>query len=429
MAWAAPRAGFDVVREQRDVVGAIALPLRQAAAETALIARAADEGLGVVLAGQAHLNQLPVAARGRGFAALPFAQPYPLHVERTRMSATALADYAEAFLDAQLSAGATLATTPAHVCDAELSYGREQDLGLAHATIAAWHERQAWRPPPQRPDAPPRELFAGIAVRGRGLVAGSARGDAAARDGVGGAAARDGVAGAPAGGGAGGAVARGRAGGDVVDRLIELYAPLDVSGYWLTVFDADGSGAQLGAVAELALGLQHATGRPVTVSGIASLHEALLASGVAATCAGGGAAGASFPPKAIDGDEVTGIAVEVFHPAILGTVPPGPHAADALEWLFVRHPCRCGEHPLHEPPRRRRAALRHNAWQLAAEARDATRLVPIIDEQRLAARIGRANAIRRQLALAPLQPGWAAVAAAARTRRAAAADTAMRLDA
>ena len=427
MAWAAPRAGFDAANVQRDVVGTIALPLRQAASEAALIARAGADGLGVVLAGEAHLNQLPPSARPRGFAALEYAQPHALDVERTRMSPTALADYAEAFLDAQLSAGATLATTPAHVFDVELGHGREQDLKLARVTIAAWHERQAWRPPPQHPDDEPRELHAGIAVRASGLVAGRARAGAARG--------ADDVRGVADAGGARGVAGaddvRGvRDAGDIVSRLIELYAPLDVAGYWLTVFDVDAhaAGDHLAAVVDLALGLQEATGRPVTVAGVGAAQAALLASGVAATCAGPGDGQLNFPPKPSDGDEVTGIAVEIFHPAILGAVPSGSKIP-ALASLFAHHPCRCGEHPPHEPPRRRRAILRHNAWCLASEARDATRLVPVLDEQRLAARLQRADALRRDLVLPPLEPGWAAIAATARAHRAAMGAGALRLDA
>lgn len=374
--WTGYRSGVDVASLERDVVGAIAMPLRYAAAHRGLIASARAAGLGIVLPGQAYLNQVALVLRGStGFAGLPYAQAQPIAVESNQMSSSALVDYAEQFLDPQLAAGATLATTPSHVFDAELGRGREQDVALAQASVEVWRDRQGWRPPPQRPEDPPRELYAGIAVRGRNLAA-------------------------------------------AVDGLIELYAPLEVSGYWVTVFDAGNSGAQLAAVTELALGLQEATGRPVSVAGVAAMHEALLASGVAATCAGFQGMRPSFPPELIDADEVTGIAVQVFHPAILGVVPLGARYERARGWLFANRPCACDQHPAHEPPRGRSATIAHNTWCLAGEARDATRLTPVLDERRLAARIERANAVRARLSLRRLPPGWGAVAAVARARRA-----------
>ncbi len=155
------------------------------------------------------------------------------------------------------------------------------------------------------------------------------------------------------------------------------------------------------------------------MAGAGAWHAALLASGVAATCAGVDGAQPTFPPDAAAVDGVTGIGVPVFHPAILGSAPHGAAGEEAREWLFAAHPCRCGEHLAYAPPRGRRETLRHNLACLAAEARDATRLAPVLDETRLAARVERANATRARLALPPLPPAWSAVPAAARSARAA----------
>jgi len=417
----------DVACEERDVVGAIALPLRRvaggaaraasggdlpaggarASACAAQLARARVGGLGVALPGQAWLNQLEPAARPAGFDALPYAQPAPLSLERERLTPAAAADYAEAYLDAQLAAGATLVTTPAHVFAAELGAGREQELTLAEAALRCWQERQGWRPPPQLPAAGPRELHAALAVRPERLPGTTA-------------------------------------------ELTAAYAALPVDGYWLTLVDggtaaghratagpagaaretgvagAAGGGsaaevdlaAQAAAVAELALGLQEASGRPVTVAGAGHLHAALLASGVAATCVGAEAARPVFPPRALDADGVTGIAAPVWHPAILGFLPAGAAAAEARTALFATDPCRCGAHVAFEPPAGRRETLAHNRWCLIAETRDAVRLVPPLDEARLAARAARAARARRRLGLPPLSPAWAAVAETAQSRRA-----------
>ncbi|MDW5597230.1 hypothetical protein VSS74_22980 [Conexibacter stalactiti] len=368
-------SGLDLARLQRDVVGAIELPLRQAATEQPLLTQVRRDGLGIVLSGEAWRNQLDPAARGEAFGTLPYAQPAPLELERGPLSAAALADYAETYLDAQLAAGATLATTPAHLFERELGEGREQDLALARATIAAWRERQGWRPPPQRPDDPPRELYAGVAVR---------------------------------------------AAIDPIPALIERYAALSVDGYWLTVFDGDDSAEQLGAVTALALGLQEASGRPVVVAGAGPAQTALLASGLAAVCTDVHATPPQFPPhdEANTGaGSVTAFALPVFHPAILGELPPGVAFEEARTRLFATDPCRCGEHVAHEPPHGRRATVAHNAWCLAAEARDATGLLPVFDEARLGARRQRADRMRARLGLEPLPAGWGAVATAAATVR------------
>lgn len=405
--WSDDGAAIALAAPAPDVTGAVALPLRRAAARAAEIARAQAAGAGVVLAGQAWLNQLPPEQRPRDFAALPHALPRALDLDRERLSPGLLADYAERHLDAQLAAGATLATTPAHLLVEAGGAGRDQELALARATVAAWRERQGWRPPPQRAGEPPRELHAAVALRA-----------GAAAD---------------------------------AESLLPACAELEVDGYWLTlVADAGGptpaargpaawaSGAAAPAaggdaaptggeeawaaavagVAGLALRLQEATGRPVTVAGVGEVHVALLAGGVAATCVSPTGPGLAFPPRPFDGDGVTGIATPVYHPAIVGHVPPGAAGDEARTALFATEPCRCGFHVAFEAPRGRRETLGHNRWCLAAEARDATRLVPALDEIRLGGRLSRAATVRRRLGLPPVRPAWAAAIEAARARRA-----------
>lgn len=372
--WTGYRSGLDVSRLQRDVIGAIAMPVKYAASDGATIASARAAGFGIVLPGQAWLNQLPPDERGGHYSQLAYCQPARIDLETQVMSASACSNYAESFLDAQVAAGATLVTTPAHVFESELAHGRNQDIALAEASIVAWRARQGWRPPAQRPDDPPRELHACIAVRGRHLA-------------------------------------------NATDGLIQLYAALDVAGYWLVVFDCGDSGVQLGAAADLALGLQEITERPVTISGVASMHEAMLASGVAAACAGLHGMRPAFPPASIAVGDDTGIGIPVFHPAILGVIPLGAAFVTASTWLFATHPCRCGEHPAAEAPRGRTQTIRHNTWCLAEQTRDATRLAPVLDEARLISRIARADEIRAHLRMRRLPPGWSAVSAAARARR------------
>jgi len=372
--WTSYRSGLDVTSLDRTITNAIALPVRHAAAEAASVHAAREAGMGVVLPGQAWLNQRPPEERGAAFARLAYAQPHPLALEQRRLSGEALSAYADAFLDAQLSAGASLVTTPAHVFDAELGLGRDQDLELARAAAAIWRERQGWRPPPDRAHDPPRGLHAAIAVKGSLLAA-------------------------------------------AADELVDRYAGLELAGYWLVVFNGNDSARQADAVARLALGLQGRTGRPVTVSGVAALHLALLASGVAATCAGLHGMRPQYPPASLEHDEGTGIGIAVFHPAILGSVPVGAKHDRLRLRLFQQHPCACGQHVASRPPVGKAEILRHNTVCQQDEVRQATLMGPLIDEARLANRVVRANVLRVSLGLRALPVGWGAAAEAARRLR------------
>jgi hypothetical protein len=363
--WAGSGGNVDLDGRARSVTGAVAVPLTRVGAGIGLIERASALGMGVVLPGQAWLNQVPPSERGAGFSALPYAQREAIEPEW--LSDAALRDYAEAFLETQLLFGATLVTTPAHVLTAESGYARERELALAHAAVDAWHQRQGWRPPPGLPDEAPRELYATIAVRGAHVA------EAAA-------------------------------------SLIDAYADLDVDGYWIVVVNGGSSARQLGGLTRLALGLQAEAERPVTVAGVAGPHLALLAGGVAAVCAGSDSVRPSFPPVL---DEH---GVSLYHPAILGPVPDGDPAI--RNRLFALQPCTCGHHVPHRPPTSVRDAMAHNLACLQREADEATFMTPAIDEQRLLARVGRADRLRRSLGLSDLPHGWQAVVATARALRA-----------
>lgn len=257
--------------------------------------------------------------------------------------------------------------------DEEGSHGRDQELRVARATVAAWAARQGWRPPPQYPDARQRELYASIVVQGRDVD-------------------------------------------DATPSLISAYAGLDVAGYWLVVMNAGRSKTQIAAVARLALGLQRRSGRPVVVTGIGDVHLALLASGVAAVCAGLHGMRPTFPPEQIDNPD-EGVAVHVFHPAILSSLPLGERYAPARQRLFQRRPCPYGAHPASEPPVGRAATIAHNRYQLQHEALEAASMDPVIAESRLLARASRASMLRRKLQLGPLAAGWMGVADVARDLR------------
>lgn len=194
MLWSPYRGGVDLDSLDGSITNTIAIPLQHAAAEAPLVAHAHARELGVVHPGQAWLNQLAPPERGASFGALPYASAQAFDPDTARLSVAASRDYAETYLEAQLLAGATLVTTPAHVLAAEGGAAREQEVALAEATVTAWDERQGWRPPPDRPHDPPRALFATIAVRGRDVAAAAA-------------------------------------------DLVDSYAELDVDGYWVVLLN------------------------------------------------------------------------------------------------------------------------------------------------------------------------------------------------
>lgn len=368
MLWAGRHGGVELGGVDRSVANTIALPLQHAAAAAAVVEHALALGMGVALPGQAWLNQLPAAERGPGFAALPYALRAPLDPDTTRLSDTAVRAYAEAFVEAQLLAGASLVTTPAHVVGS--AAGRAQDVALAHAAVETWFERQGWHPPPARPFDPPRALFATLAVRGSQAAATAA-------------------------------------------ELVDEYAELPVEGYWLVVLNGGSSSRQLAGIARLALGLQERTDRPVAVNGVAGVHAALLASGVAAVCAGPEPLRPAFPPVVDAEDDIP-----IYHPSILTTIPLGAGYEAVRNRLFALQPCACGHHVAERPPASREAVRAHNTACLTNEARDVTFMAPVIDEQRLAARVQRADRVRRSLGLSDLPQGWTAVARTAQALRA-----------
>jgi hypothetical protein len=374
--WPGYRSGIDFASVDRRVVGSVAIPLKHARTEAAAAASAERRGLGLVFPGQAWLNQLPNdnAARSSGFRALTYAFAKPLRPDAGDWSEAFLAEYADAFVDEQLAAGATLATTPAHVID-ESGPGRDQDLRLTQAAVAAFEARQGSRPPPQRPDDPSRELYATIVVDAQSLPA-------------------------------------------VADQLADGYGSLTgIKGYWIVLMNCTKSRRQLGALADLALALQETSGRPAVVSGAAGLHCTLLASGVAAACAGFQAMAPAYPPPELPDTDDGGIGVPIYHPAILGVVPLGKRYDLARLRLFGGAPCHCGAHLARVPPRGRAETLRHNEWHLQVEVYDAVRFAPVVAEPRILARAARAAVLRHELGLGSLPVSWDAAALTARRRR------------
>ncbi|MDQ2643602.1 MAG: hypothetical protein M3020_07300 [Myxococcota bacterium] len=386
MAWPGYHSGLAIDQLDRSVIGAIAKPLPHAVQDPRPVAEALRLGMGVVLPGQAWRNQLPIGHGKRTgmFSGLPHHRPdKQLDPEARRFSATFAEKYAADHLDAEINAGATLLTTPGHVLAHEGSTGRENELLLARLAVEEFVARRAAAPPPRRAMTIRREIYATVvvqAVHARQPVA--------------------------------------------IDQLVNAYASLEgVSGYWIIAANCRGGAADVAGYARLALSLQAATGRPAVVSCVGDAHLALLASGVAATCAGVHGMSFAFPPRELparEGDEEQGLGIHVYHRAVLGNVGPlGADGERARTALFASAPCPCGHHPANRPPRGRRQTIAHNSWAIGRDALVFSVPKVVIAEQRLDQRVQRAARRRSLLGLSGVKPGFRSVPRAAAELRAA----------
>ncbi len=304
----APRDLLD--RLDRSVVSGIAKPLTHTVADGEFVARAASMGLITALPGEAWRNQLhPDDKRRRAIAQLGYTLDPRIDPSEHSLSDGLVSDYGAAYVDAQISRGATLVGTPGHVYRVDGTVGRDNDLRLAHAAVKEWEARQGSR---SRPDGRPTALFATITLHGAVL-----------------------------------------ADDKFVTWLVHQYLGVGVDGFWISVFNCGQGKAQLAGATRLGLGLQ-SDGRFAILSGVGNAHLAALARGLSATCAGHHGMAPQFPPAALPTDEEdAGIGVHVYHSAILGSTALGGDWAPSRRALFASHPCACGCHPANEEPQGR----------------------------------------------------------------------------
>jgi hypothetical protein len=384
IAWPGYHSGLSIDSFDRQVVGAIAKPLAHAGADSQLIAAALAAGMGVVLPGETWRNQLPLRHQKRTGAFSQLASHRPgirVDPDAHRFSAGFAERLAEDNLNEQLSAGATLATTAAHVLEREVGDGRQNDLLLARLTAEDFVSRRAFAPAPGRTGR--RELYATLIVQGRD------------------------VSDPP-----------------TVDWLAGAYAELeDIDGYWIVAANTSRSARQLRGYTRLALQLELLSERPAALSGVGHPHLAFLASGLPATCAGLYGMNFKFPPIELEAtgedDEPTPLAVHTYHRDLLGNAGPLGPEGDALRArLFHNRPCDCPYHEPDRPPLGRSAIIRHNSWCIQADARSFA--VPAVSnaEVQLAERITLAQRNRAFHSLTPLPTGFAAVAVEAARLRA-----------
>jgi hypothetical protein len=373
IAWPGYRSGLSVASFDRRVVGAIAKPLSHAVLDPSLVADALKAGMGVVLPAQAWRNQLPPShpKRSGAFARLKVHRPGMQLAPDNVLRAAFAERYAADHLGAELEGGATILTTPGHVLEIEGRNGRQNDLLLARLAAGEFADRRAWSPAPGQTGR--RELYATIIVQGRHAAV-------------------------PA----------------VIDWLVSAYADLEgVSGYWIIAVNTTQSGRQLGGYARLALRLQQLTDRPAAVSCVGDGHLAMLASGVAATCAGLHGLSFRHPPAELpehDDEEETGLGVHIYHRAVLGNAGPLGGKGQAVRLaLFLNRPCICGHHPAAEPPVGKMQIVAHNSWAVSADALEFALPEVAAAEIRLATRVQVAKRERAILKMSALRAGFAAV--------------------
>jgi len=283
-------------------------------------------------------------------------------------------------LDGQLAGGATILMTAGHVHEAEVGFGRQNDLLLARLAAEEFLDRRAFAPAPGRDGR--RELYATLLVQGRHASDPS-----------------------------------------IVDWLARAYADLEnLDGYWIVAVNTHRSGKQLAGYLRLALQLEAMSERPTVTSCVGDPHLALLASGVAATCAGLHGMSFKFPPDELaldEGDDEAGFGVHTYHPGVLGNAGPLGPAGDAIRAaLFKNRPCACGHHDPVRAPAGRREIVAHNCFVVQSDAWEFGTAHVEITESRLHLRVAEARRNRQFYGMPRLHPGFVTVgAAAARLRQ------------
>lgn len=387
IAWPGYHSGLSIDQFNRNVVGAIAKPLSHAVQDGGLVTEALATAMGVVLPAQAWRNQLPLEhpKRTGAFSSLAIHRPRLCLAPDDAPYQPAFAEaYAADHINAELGAGATIATTPGHVLLQEGSIGRQNDLQLARLAAQEFVAGRRSAPGPGQPTTARRELYATIVLQGEHAKIPT-----------------------------------------IIDWLVTAYTALDeISGYWIIAANCNNSGVQVAGYARLALRLQKATERPAVVSCVGDAHLAMLASGVSATCAGLHGMSFMYPPAVLpvhedQDEEPAGLGVFVYHRAVLGFVGKlGAEGDPARAAIFRNRPCPCSHHPAECPPVGRRAIIAHNNWAVSADAWEFAHPAVPVAEEHLASRAQDAKRQRKFLRLSKLKPGFRSVSRAASDLRA-----------
>lgn len=397
IAWPGYKSGLSVDSINRAVVGAIAKPLAHAVQEPTQIERALNAEMGLLLPPQSWRNQLPVdhPKRHGAFAGLPVSRPGIEFDPENRQPAGFLERYAADHLQSEIDGRATLLTTPCHVLEDECGAGRRCDLRLAQLTAEEFRARRGWTTPGE---TEARELYASLIVQGRHV----------------------------------------REPG-VVDKLVDAYAGLDVTGYLVIGANYTKSGIQASGYTELALRLQILTGRPAVIACVGFSQLAFLASGIAATWSGLHGMSFSYPPESLtasaadematgadaasvsddtDDDDDKGLGMFVYHRDLLGYVGQlGADGDPVRVAIFQNRPCRCGFHAPTRPPTKQSEIIKHNAWCVSADAEELVSVEVAEAEHRLIAKVDRATRLREFVRATGISTDFLGVIRAARRLR------------
>ena len=368
--WTGDKGGPALPLVDRNVTSAIALSLANAGRNQQLIDDARARGLHVMLDGEAWRGQLARDHRMRKSWS-----PAGLQVDEVvdpdagEFDPTWRAEFTEAFIDAQVEAGGTILTTPAHFSVEPTGVARRNDYLLARAAVDYVERRRLRQTAPGAATPLPRQLYATITVKPTTLS------------------------------------------DEVITKLVEGYARLRVDGFMLWAFKFGSTARQFKLVRRVAMELQRMTGQPVVVGGLGHMWKLALASGVASACFGHQRSELGWPPPVIKeprpGEERTGFGVPVYHPDIFGGFKIGQPGEAQRSATFSVSPCECGHHPAPtQPPADHAASLAHNVAMTMAEARIAVSGSPAQAVGRMVSRVSRASRRRALLGMSPLPSGW-----------------------
>lgn len=268
----------------------------------------------VVLEPEAWRNQVVPARRSVEFRRLGGSASLSQELKPATLrtaSASALLEYALAFLHAEEARSADALLTPYHLAGGHGRAGREGELRLAQVAVEVIRrERMEAR------DSPAKPVLAGIAVRASDI------------------------------GNVGAAVS-----------LARSYATLDVDGFWVQFAGLSETEAVsiIACCSAFLFALQELSEQRVFAVDVKNLVWPLLAGGLHGACIGIG------EREAWEGIEAISNARRNLKPSVLhfqllrNFVAAGPHARRA----FDAYPCECGAHDPARPPQSRPDIRRH----------------------------------------------------------------------
>lgn len=259
-----------------------------------------------------YLRQFPRSWRPACFRRTPYGDGPKFVASLRSMAPRDRQEYSESIVEAQRNRGASAIFPPYHLVGGPASTGRLLDVDLCRRSLDHYIN-EALDEPPKHSLVRQRRFLAAVGVQ---------RGALTIAD---------------------------------IDRLADLYASLEVDGFWVRAEDFSDNGPidWIQRVSAL-VGALRESGRPVVVAQPGRLRDSLLANDV--SCAVGLVGYERFDvPKAERGEG--GGQRFAFHEHSAKTYKP---SADRAKHAFRDAGCRCGAHPALSPPTGR-ALVAHSA--------------------------------------------------------------------